>query len=153
MTARPETSCPPAVGAVEGQCIAVVTSAASSYSPPPTQGKRGLVASVYRRAGRDCRSVAFRSATGSVYRYSGKRGRVLAMLASRPDGVTQWDCLPWHTRLGGSIHIMRRDGLVIETIPEGEYRHARYRLATPGCLIIPANNTEKPDAMLPGESS
>jgi hypothetical protein len=60
---------------------------------------------------------------------------VLAMLASRADGVTQWDTLPWHTRLGGTIHALRRDGLSIHTEREGEYRHARYRLQTPGTLL------------------
>lgn len=85
--------------------------------------------------------VAFRSAGGRIWRYSGKRGRVLAMLASMPDGVTQWDTLPWHTRLGGTIHVLRCDGLSIETHLEGDYRHARYRLATRGSLIIPRDNT------------
>lgn len=71
---------------------------------------------------------------GRIWRYSGKRGRVLAMLASG-QGVTQWCTLPWHTRLGGTIHALRKDGLAIETIREGEYRHARYWLRTPGKLI------------------
>jgi hypothetical protein len=68
-----------------------------------------------------------------VWRYSGKRARVLAMLASG-QGVTQWDTLPWHTRLGGTIHVLRGDGLTIETVREGEFRHARYRLRTVGKL-------------------
>ncbi|MCB2052511.1 MAG: hypothetical protein KDE63_13895 [Novosphingobium sp.] len=45
--------------------------------------------------------------------YRGKRARVLTMYATSREGVTQWDCLPWHTRLGGTIHAMRRDGLDI----------------------------------------
>jgi hypothetical protein len=49
--------------------------------------------------------------------------------------VTQWDTLPWHTRLGGTIHALRCDGLAIETVREGEYRHARYWLRTPGALV------------------
>jgi hypothetical protein len=57
------------------------------------------------------------------------------MLATGAKGVTQWDTLPWHTRLGGTIHVMREDGLSIETELEGEYRHARYWLRTPGQLI------------------
>lgn len=88
-------------------------------------------------------SVAYRAPTGQIWRYSGKRGRVLAMLATRPAGLTQWDTLPWHTRLGGTIHALRRDGLAIDTEREGEFRHARYRLATPGSLIQQARNSEQ----------
>lgn len=80
-------------------------------------------------------ATAFRAFNGTVWCYTGKRGRVLAMLATSPVGLTQWDTLPWHTRLGGTIHALRRDGLAIDTEREGEYRHARYRLATPGKLI------------------
>ena len=58
------------------------------------------------------------------------------MLATSPFGVTQWDTLPWHTRLGGTIQAMRCDGLAIDTEREGEFHHARYRLATPGTLQI-----------------
>ena len=65
-----------------------------------------------------------------------KRGRVVHMLASYPDGVTQHDTLPWHTRLGGTIHALRKDGLEISTELEGEYRHARYRLITPGTVTV-----------------
>lgn len=86
--------------------------------------------------------VAFRSRAGKLWRYSGKRGRVLEMLATTPGGVTQWDTLPWHTRLGGTIHALRRDGLAIDTQREGEFRHARYRLATPGSLLIQRENSE-----------
>ena len=78
-------------------------------------------------------SIAFRASTGRIWHYSGKRARVLAMLASG-QGVTQWCTLPWHTRLGGTIHAMRKDGLAIDTVREGEYRHARYWLRTPGAL-------------------
>jgi hypothetical protein len=67
---------------------------------------------------------------------------VLALLADAPNGVTQHDTLPWHTRLGGTIHAMREDGLSITTELEGEYRHARYRLATTGSLIIHPQNSE-----------
>ncbi len=86
-------------------------------------------------------ATAFRAPTGIVWRYRGKRGRVLAMLATMPAGLTQWDTLPWHTRLGGTIHALRRDGLVIDTEREGDCRHARYRLATPGNLIDIASRT------------
>ena len=77
---------------------------------------------------------------GRIWHYSGKRARVLEMLASRPQGLTQMDTLPWHTRLGSSIHAMREDGLAISTELEGPYRHARYRLATDGCLIQQAKS-------------
>ena len=79
-------------------------------------------------------ATAYRDPTGQIWRYSGKRARVLAMLATGR-GVTQWDCLPWHTRLGGTIHVLRCDGLAIETEREGEYRHARYWLRTPGAIV------------------
>jgi hypothetical protein len=51
------------------------------------------------------------------------------------ESITQWSCLPWNTRLGGSIHTMRKDGLAIETVREGEFRHARYTLLTLGRLV------------------
>lgn len=73
---------------------------------------------------------AYRDSEGFIWRYRGKRARVLDMLTVSPCGITQWDCLPWHTRLGSSIHAMREDGLAITTELEGPYRHARYRLAT-----------------------
>lgn len=90
----------------------------------------------------DKRLVTFRSHDGTMWSYHGKRARVLAMLATSPNGVTQWDTLPWHTRLGGTIHTMREDGLAITTELEGEYRHARYRLSTAGCLIKQPENRE-----------
>ena len=81
----------------------------------------------------DASRVVFRALAGRVWRYSGKRARVLDMLATGRT-VTQWDTLPWHTRLGGTIHALRDDGLLIETVREGRYRHARYRLLTPGII-------------------
>ena len=83
----------------------------------------------------DSPNIAYCDSTGRKWAYRGKRARVLAMLATGRNGVTQWDTLPWHTRLGGTIHAMRKDGLTIETVREGEYRHARYWLRTPGQLI------------------
>lgn len=83
----------------------------------------------------DSLTVAYRGSTGRIWRYKGKRARVLAMLASGR-GITQWDCLPWHTRLATSIDAMREDGLEIETQIEGRYRHARYWLRTPGLLLL-----------------
>jgi hypothetical protein len=72
----------------------------------------------------------FRASDGRKWRYSGKRALVVEMLVNSSEGITQHDCLPWHTRLGGTIHALRKDGLEISTEIEGEYRHARYRLAT-----------------------
>ncbi|MGD9664715.1 MAG: hypothetical protein AB7U34_05875 [Novosphingobium sp.] len=89
--------------------------------------------------------VAYRASTGRIWRYRGKRARVLTMLATSRQGVTQWDCLPWHTRLGGTIHAMRRDGLDISTQLEGDFRHARYHLHTPGSLIIQGENRGQND--------
>ncbi|MAP68225.1 MAG: hypothetical protein CL952_01730 [Erythrobacteraceae bacterium] len=85
-------------------------------------------------------TIAFRAPAGRTWRYRGKRARVLEMLATTPTGITQWDTLPWHTRLGASIHVLRQDGLVIDTQREGDCRHARYRLVTTGTLIIQAEN-------------
>lgn len=90
------------------------------------------------KTGRLPASSAYRDSTGRIWAYRGKRGRVLALLATSRTGLTQWDTLPWHTRLGGTIHALRRDGLVIDTEREGEYRHARYWLRTTGCLIMQA---------------
>lgn len=112
---------------------------------PTTGGQSKTVEAIDRRpianpGPNDNRIVTFRTADGATWTYRGKRGRVLAMLAGMPDGMTQWDTLPWPTRLGGTIHALRRDGLIIFTETEGRYRHARYRLATPGCLIKQAGN-------------
>jgi hypothetical protein len=78
----------------------------------------------------DTAQTAYRDSEGRIWRYRGKRARVLDMLATMPHGVTQHDTYPWHTRLGGTIHALREDGLAISTELEGPYRHARYRLAT-----------------------
>jgi hypothetical protein len=95
-----------------------------------------------RRKRHKSHRCSFRDSTGHLWGFDGKRGRVLAMLATMGQGVTQWDCLPWHTRLGASIHALREAGLEITTEREGEYRHARYRLATPGSLLIHPDNRE-----------
>jgi hypothetical protein len=78
--------------------------------------------------------TTFRASEGRIWAYRGKRARVLAMLATKPDGVTQWDTYPWHTRLAASVKVMRDDGIEIETTREGPHHHARYRLLTPGTL-------------------
>lgn len=95
-----------------------------------------------KRASRDNRNYAvrYRCHDGSVIGFTGKRGRSFELLARSPSGLTQWDTLPWHTRLGASIHDMRRAGLLIETRMEPNAdsgRHARYFLRTPGRLLQP----------------
>jgi len=100
----------------------IKTADAYPYSADPTTQECG-------------RPIAYQADTGKLWRFKGKKGRVMAMLAGNPGGVTQWDTLPWHTRLGGTIHAMRQDGLAIDTEREGEYRHARYRLRTAGRLL------------------
>ena len=133
MNARLGNNCPPAVDAAEGRSIAVGANAGAAYLGSGTAGKAAVSAGEpFGRA--KASRAAFRSLAGAVWRYSGKRARVLAMLATSQTGVTQWDTLPWHTRLGGTIHKLREDGLSIETVREGEYRHARYWLRTPGTL-------------------
>ena len=149
----------PGGGAPEPRCIAQQASAVPGYSQtgqhgnpvgPGAERTPATPAARQGRSGLECLSGAFGGARpldaartayidseGRIWRYRGKRARVLDMLASSPGGVTQWDCLPWHTRLGGSIHAMREDGLAITTELEGPYRHARYRLAT----ALVADNT------------
>lgn len=84
--------------------------------------------------------VSLESPTGLKIAHKGKIGRVLSMLPLS-EGVTQHDCDPWHTRLSGSIKTLREEGLEISTELEGEFRHARYRLHTPGTVIIHCKNT------------
>ena len=133
MKARVGNECPPAVEAAEGRCITVEADSRGTYLGDGAAGKRAVGAG--EDLGRASTSrTAFRSLAGRVWRYRGKRAQVLAMLATTRTGVTQWDTLPWHTRLGGTIHVLREDGLSIETVREGEYRHARYWLRTPGAL-------------------
>jgi len=127
MSAPPDMEGPPALGTEGHGKIAVGAIAADMYADSPAAGKGAQ----HLRP----RRVAYRASTGRIWRYSGKRARVLAMLATSRHGVTQWDTLPWHTRLGGTIHAMRKDGLSIETVREGEFRHARYWLRTTGQLI------------------
>lgn len=137
--------CPPVAGTTEGASIAWTANAPAEYNATGAAGK-GKFALPEKSAGRpDSRSaipprlrgtyVAFRASDGRIWAYDRKKGRVLHMLATQCQGVTQWDCLPWHTRLGASIHIMRRAGLQIETVREGDCHHARYFLRTPGTLL------------------
>ncbi len=142
--------CPPVVGATEGQCIALVANAAAPYPPNGGGDKSALQASVLplktrrARAGADYPLIGFRASTGPVWAFCGKKGRVLQMLATMAQGVTQWDCYPWHTRLGGTIHALREAGLAIDTVREGDFRHGRYFLRTPGSLIKQAENSGEP---------
>jgi hypothetical protein len=101
------------------------------FDPPQTTGKQAIL-----RDGTEYRRVTFRASGGRIWAYRGKRGRVLAMLATMPDGVTQWDCYPWHTRLAASVKVLRDDGIEIETTRERTFHHARYRLRTPGALLL-----------------
>ena len=117
--------CPPAAPTTEGQCTSYHANAAPTYAAK--NPKRNRFAS----------TVVFRGDGGRVWQYSGKRGRSLAMLATSGDGLTQWDTLPWHTRLAATVGVLRGDGLEIETTREGDCQHARYRLRTPGRLMVP----------------
>lgn len=99
---------------------------------------------VLTKSGGQFGRAELRSIDGRSWHYRGKRARVIEMLANMPQGVTQWDCWPWHTRLGGTIHALRCDGLEISTELEGDCRHARYRLCMAGCLIIQAENSGEP---------
>lgn len=116
---------------------------------PYTKGKLGRKAKVGRRSAalpnwRNSDAglslvATFEASDGRTWRYTGKRARVLVMLVQEGhSGLTQWDTYPWHTRLGGTIHAMRQDGLAISTELEGDWRHARYRLCTEGRLLIQA---------------
>ena len=80
--------------------------------------------------------VSFESPTGLKIAHTGKIGRVLSMLRQAANGVTQHDCYPWHTRLSGSIKILRDEGLDISTEREGRFQHARYRLHSTGTVQI-----------------
>ena len=136
-----ETERPPVARTTEGQPNSVGANGNAPFAHCNGAGKpeNGAVSAQARREGRNVASIAYRSPAGEIWRNKGKRGKVLALLATMPAGLTQWDTLPWHTRLGGTIHALRRDGLAITTEREGEYRHARYRLATPGKLIDAAS--------------
>lgn len=130
MSAPPELNGPSVAATTGGACNAVGAIAGTSYAPSGGSDKGNL--------GR----AAYRASNGRIWSYTGKRGRVLVMLAKAENGITQWDTLPWHTRLGSSIYAMRGDGLGISTELEGDFRHARYRLHTAGSLIVQGENRE-----------
>ena len=148
MSAPPEKKSPPVAATTEGASNRVEANAGSRIreaarnSNAKPFGHRSRTKAAKRMRRDEYPKVTFRASTGRIWGYRGKIGKALAMLASRAEGVTQWDTLPWHTRLGGSIHRLREDGLDISTEREGEYRHARYRLRTPGSLIIQRENSE-----------
>ncbi|ANU08454.1 hypothetical protein [Paraurantiacibacter namhicola] len=144
MTARPVMERPPVAVTTEGQPNAVGANGDGLVAHRGAAGKpiKADLSASSDAGGRMPASVAYRGQSGKIWRYKGKRGRVLAMLATMPAGLTQWDTLPWHTRLGGTIHALRRDGLAIDTAREGKFRHARYRLVTVGSLLKQAGNRE-----------
>lgn len=127
-----EIDSPPAAATAEGHAAAVGATDQPTFADHGGAGKPNQLHSSRPRARRGW--TVYCASTGRVWRYSGKRARVLAMLATTRTGVTQWDTLPWHTPLGGTIHVLREDGLAIETVREGVDRHARYWLRTPGTL-------------------
>lgn len=113
-------------------------------TPAARQSQSGLqcpVSPSQRNLRHDLAQTAYCASEGPIWRYRGKRARVLHMLTITPGGITQWDTLPWDTRLGGTIHAMREDGLVITTELEGPYGHARYRL--PKQLVASINKPDK----------
>lgn len=134
LTGPAEPIAPPVVGTTEGASIAVGANAGPLYS----QGLAAGNGATKRKRGSLPALVTFRGSAGQLWDFEGKIGRVLHMLATMPQGVTQWDTLPWHTRLGASIHALREAGLSIRTEREGDYRHARYFLLTPGRLTGPS---------------
>lgn len=130
-----ESIAPSVVGATEGAGIAVGANAQPLYAQGLGAGNNS--AKKRKRASLPA-VVTFRGSAGQLWGFDGKIGRVLHMLATMPQGVTQWDTLPWHTRLGASIHSLREAGLSIRTQREGDCRHARYFLLTPGRLTGPS---------------
>jgi len=141
---------PPTVSAVEGTRNAVGANAMEQYARERVEGKPSQSARKYApetlgEAGRvDGPKISYRTSTGLILSFTGKRARVLELLATQGQGLTQWDCWPWHTRLGASVHALREAGLAIDTAREGPCRHARYFLRTPGSLIIQAENSRGP---------
>lgn len=152
---RQAKKCPPVAVTTEGPSIAVEANAGAPYPSSGAAGnplQEGPKAALGTRCAVSCPSPAetlFAAPTGRLWGFRGKRGRVLRMLATMGQGVTQWDCLPWHTRLGASVHVLREAGLAIETQREGEFRHARYFLRTTGSLIQQVDNSLS-DAGEPG---
>ncbi len=158
-----EKESPPAAATAEGRCIPWEDNASQVYPPnaegsklnksaqaahsahareeapePPLESHSGACGSMQPQQAVLCDSAGRKRA------YRGKRARVVELLVTMPQGVTQWDTLPWHTRLGGTIHALRQDGLDISTELEGPYRHARYRLHTSARLLLQVGNRQEP---------
>lgn len=117
----------------------------SGYIPPPAPHLPGASSvavpdprssRIYCGSIENVEYVRFRSPTGRYCTYGGTRAHVILMLVQAPDGLTQSDTLPWHTRLSETIHVFRQHGFEISTEFEGKYRRARYRLLTRGNLPV-----------------
>lgn len=136
---------PPVAATTKGQPKTVEANGTPHLAHSDAAGKPLESAESASRAnGRtDAAETAYLDSARRIWRYTGKRARVHGMLARMPHGETQMDTLPQHTRSGSSIHAMREDGLNISTELEGDYCHARYRLVTPGRLIIQAENRQE----------
>lgn len=123
---------PPVAPTTEGPSNDFASIAPQAYANPELSRKKES----YRGASPlDRTYVTYHAQSGRTWRYRGKRGCVIYMLVTSKSGLTQHDTYPWHTRLGGTIHALRQDGLEISTELEGPYRHARYRLHTPGRIV------------------
>ena len=142
MSAPPDESTPTARTAGALGCFGVVANASNRFAPTAQSDKPsvGLLEGRKHKVADETKLVRFQAPDGRCWGFGGKAGRVLAMLATKLAGMTQYDTLPWHTRLGASIHSLRKAGLDIVTEREGPCRHARYKLRTPGTLIeqVPA---------------
>jgi hypothetical protein len=132
--------CPPVARTTGELHSAVGANALGHYANDAEAGKHRFNTAIEANqpplpcGGPEYARATFRASGGRMWAYRGKRARVLVMLATKPEGMTQWDTYPWHTRLAASVKVMRDDGIEIETTREGPHHHARYRLLTPGTL-------------------
>ena len=126
MKCRTPIERPPAAATAEGQPKAL------EANDHVTVARRRLTGKGKPRV----RRATFRSADGRTWSYSGKRALVLERLAWALDGITPFDTIAFNLRLGASIHAMRQRGLDIETSIDAVTGHARYRLRTPGQLVV-----------------
>jgi hypothetical protein len=140
----PLVGCPKAAPTAKGRCIDFYSGAnlpttqfVDDFKPQAPAGAlpapKALVGSRRAKAASGD-EVSFTAVDGRVWAFRGKRARVLLKFVEGARGVTQWDTLPWHTRLAATVEALRKEGLEISTQIEGEYRHARYRLHTAGTL-------------------
>lgn len=133
-TANEAVSPPPAVAPAGGDSTSLDGHATFSYAKSGAFNKAEDFSS---------KSVMFLGDCGQKFCHKGKVGRVLKMLATYPDGITQYSTYPWHTRLAASIKILRDSGLTIQTEREGDNRHARYHLQTAGSIINQPQSKER----------